>query len=344
MRSEKLIYLLKVVWATLLYYLGILHLFKWWVLRDRAVVLMYHRVLDKREWQQSCSHPGIIVETDTFAMQMDVLQRHFHVISLQQLVERLRQRVPFERNTCVITFDDGWLDNYRNALPVLQRYRLSATIFLPTAYIGTGKMFWREQTISTLQQAVRKRGEASDQLLQSLGLSELRKLSADDAIAAIHDYLNGLKELAPARRESILAEIEACAGRLPDGGGNTDRFIDWQQAREMLRYNIRFGSHGHSHTLFDQLDQSGLTEELRLSRKTIEAELAVQVKTLSYPNGNHDAQIAEIVQSEGYEAAFIAQAGTVAGDDDPFTLRRINVHEAMTWTPGLFLARILGVV
>ncbi len=83
---------------------------------------------------------------------------------------------------------------------------------------------------------------------------------------------------------------------------------------------------------------------MRSSRQAIEAELACEVQALSYPNGNYDDRIAEIVADDGYGAAFTVQSGPVAAGDDPYRLKRISIHEDMTRSRALFLARILGVI
>jgi peptidoglycan/xylan/chitin deacetylase (PgdA/CDA1 family) len=344
MTLNKLIYLIKVSWATVLYRLGILHLLRRLLLRDRAVVLMYHRVLSETERQRSFSHPGIIVRRDTFALQMAYLRENFTVVNLDAFLETLHSGAPFTSGSCLITFDDGWQDNYRNALPILQKEELPATIFLPVAFIGTTKLFWREQACAALFAAARETSGGGAKLLARLGLEQLAGRSEADTIAAIHDYLNGLKAFSIQRRDAVLAEIDAYAQTLPPDEDAVDRFIDWDQVRLMRDSGISFGSHGYHHHLLTQLDYPLVAEEVRSSREAIEAELDGEVRTLSYPNGNYDRRITELVAEAGYRAAFTVTSGAVAAGDDPYTVKRVSIHEDMTRSRALFLARILGVI
>src|SRR5688572_8924764 len=111
-------HVLKSVVADALYYTGLLRLWQSIVLRRKAVVLMYHRVLTGDERSRCGSHPGIVVDRETFALQMDVLKRQFVVLSLDEFTDRVERRQPFPPSSCLITFDDGWRDTFTNALPI----------------------------------------------------------------------------------------------------------------------------------------------------------------------------------------------------------------------------------
>lgn len=106
-------------------------------LKDHALVLMYHRVLDDVPQEVE---PGMYVTSGTFECHLRYLAAHHDVVGLDALHEWLLGRRQFDRVPCVITFDDGWGDNYTHAFPLLQKYDLSATVFLVTDLIGTSAM------------------------------------------------------------------------------------------------------------------------------------------------------------------------------------------------------------
>jgi hypothetical protein len=117
-----------------------------WRHRGKVAVLMYHRVLTKDELARYPVQPGMYVLDSVFAQQMSFVRSNFTVLSLQELLD-LWQRGEWSAHAryCVITFDDGWLDNYRHAYPVLKQLRMPATIFLPTDYVGRNEWFWPDQ-------------------------------------------------------------------------------------------------------------------------------------------------------------------------------------------------------
>ena len=104
-----------------------------------AIILMYHRICDLEidPW-------GLSVNSDNFEQQLLVLKRKFNVISLTELVERLNQKKSLKNCVC-ITFDDGYLDNYLNAKPLLEKYNCPATFFIPTYFIGSSMQFWWDE-------------------------------------------------------------------------------------------------------------------------------------------------------------------------------------------------------
>jgi peptidoglycan/xylan/chitin deacetylase (PgdA/CDA1 family) len=99
-------------------------------------ILMYHSISDQdesrtRAYFRTCTRPRV------FADQMAYLHSQGHsTCSLEEALANLSAGTRAETKPVVITFDDGYSDFYREAFPVLNRYGFSATVFLPTAYIG----------------------------------------------------------------------------------------------------------------------------------------------------------------------------------------------------------------
>lgn len=113
-------------------------------LAGKGLVLMYHRVLRKRDIPRDL-HPGMYVTSDDFERHARYLAAHHQVLTLEEFAEWLEGTRQCDRVPCAITFDDGWEDNYTEAFPILQRYRLPATIFLITDAVGTpGMLTWRQ--------------------------------------------------------------------------------------------------------------------------------------------------------------------------------------------------------
>jgi peptidoglycan/xylan/chitin deacetylase (PgdA/CDA1 family) len=103
---------------------------------------MYHRVLAQAEVPSDID-PGMYVTAEAFERHLRYLSAHHEVVSLQDLGEWLGGRRTFNRIPCVITFDDGWVDNFTRAFPLLVQFGMSATIFLVTELIGTdGMVSW----------------------------------------------------------------------------------------------------------------------------------------------------------------------------------------------------------
>jgi peptidoglycan/xylan/chitin deacetylase (PgdA/CDA1 family) len=96
-------------------------------------ILMYHHIDEKGKVS------SLSVSPENFQKQMQFLSRYnYNVISLKELVQSLNKREKLPKNTVVLTFDDGYQDNYIYAYPVLKRYNFPATIFVIVNTIGKG--------------------------------------------------------------------------------------------------------------------------------------------------------------------------------------------------------------
>jgi len=105
---------------------------------DRAAIpiLLYHHVADEAGvWYVSTQH---------FNDQMRYLNTQgFSSISMEQYLDHVQNDTLFPNQSVVLTFDDGYLDNYLYAFPVLRRYGLHATFFIIAERIGQpGYMTW----------------------------------------------------------------------------------------------------------------------------------------------------------------------------------------------------------
>lgn len=96
---------------------------------DYPFILMYHRVIRVNELEYP-PEPGLWVDAGTFEKQIEFLSERRNIVPVSHISEALKHGKSLPKRACAVTFDDGWLDNYTNALPVLQSYSIPATIFL----------------------------------------------------------------------------------------------------------------------------------------------------------------------------------------------------------------------
>lgn len=110
-------------------------LYKLNFLQNRFYIIPYHMIVD----EPNGFYPG--TSTRDFEKQIDHLAKNYKIISLDEIVHRIKNRRPLRR--CVaITFDDGFRDNYEKAYPILKKYNVPATIFLLTGCIQNGEAPW----------------------------------------------------------------------------------------------------------------------------------------------------------------------------------------------------------
>ena len=185
---QRVSYAIKTIVSSTLYYAGVLHLMRRIALRKKAVVLMYLRVLTPEQRRLTASQAGLVVEDATFARQVALLKKHFNVITLDDFEDRLLNNRPFDDASCLITFDDGWIDNFENALPVLRANGVPAVIFLAVNFIGQRRLFTREALTHLLTRAIRHcrthpdRLGALREMLTPLQLERVLEIADEDPL------------------------------------------------------------------------------------------------------------------------------------------------------------------
>ncbi len=331
-----------------LYATGLLQLWQRVTMRRKAVVLMYHRVLTGDEQRITGSHPAIVVSRDTFATHVAVLKRHFNVLSVQQLADHLERRQPLPDRACVITFDDGWQDSLSNALPVLQAAGLPSVVFLPVNFIGARRLFVREALTHLLVRAVILARQDPAQvpamrtLLAPAGLAHILDIPDANPRLAVIYAIGEQPVMASAALEQLANTLPGVVGAHAEDLAVGDGFVDWDGARQLAAGGMDLGGHGTNHRLLTDLAPQDVRDEVEGCKRVVESQASASALAFSYPNGRFSPAIADTVRHAGYRLAFTTQHGHVTSTDDPFALRRINIHQGLTETAPMLMARLVG--
>ncbi len=103
--------------------------------RSRAVVLYYHRIGEADTLTRS---------PQQFREDLAYLRRKYECLNLRELSERLSSNKPLRKRLAVVTFDDGYRDNFTTAAPLLNESGISATFFVSTGFVGTERKFFHD--------------------------------------------------------------------------------------------------------------------------------------------------------------------------------------------------------
>jgi peptidoglycan/xylan/chitin deacetylase (PgdA/CDA1 family) len=286
-------------------------LLAWPVNRQLLPILVYHRVLAKPD----PLHEGEAV-ADVFEAQMRFFARYFAVLPLLEAGRLLKQgRLP--SRTCCITFDDGYADNLTVALPILQRYKLPATVFVATGYLDGQTMFNDAVThaIATCERAELDLGEL-DLGQHRIGTSSERRL-------AINTILKRFKYRPPETRDSdleSLLEIADCGGLPPGPMMNRD------QVREIAEQGMEVGGHTVIHPILTAIPDNRALDEIVAGKQELEVITGRPVSTFAYPNGKPQRDYApchvEMAKAAGFELAVTTVNGFATPRSDGYQLPR----------------------
>lgn len=313
-------------------------------LRGKAVLLTYHRVLSEEDLAGHYVQPGMYVLRDVFERQMRFVKGHFQVLPLSRLIGMWESgRWDDGTRYCVITFDDGWRDNYLHAYPLLKDYGIPATIFLPTAFIGTNRWFWQDRLGYLLKhsydagRARKSTGNAASLLARTPVLSGGNGRSSGEQVDSA---IERCKILSRQEIEELINGLEEALGmKVPEGR----MLLDWDEIREMSDSGISFGSHSATHRILTMLTADEVRDEVEGSFRALREREINHSPVFCYPNGNRNREIERQVKEAGYRAAVGVSAGFEGRrPGDLFGLRRINIHNDITSTTSLFLWHLSG--
>jgi peptidoglycan/xylan/chitin deacetylase (PgdA/CDA1 family) len=302
-------------------------------------ILMYHRILPLTDPRFQIEEPGMVVTPETFEMHLQEIKRYFTVMSLKDWVNLSISGGQLPAKTCVVTFDDGWLDNYEFALPLLKKHKIPATLFAVADKIGTSFQFWPNLVMWLLFNgglALLKQ----DKLLGS-ALPQLNQTDPDREFAAA--YISNLKKFSD---QEIFDAIESIR-KSTDLFTNMPRaLMNWDELAEMQASGlVDIGSHTSSHKrLTNQLNAEQLQHEIQASRNLLESRLQQKINLFCFPNGDYNQSALDMVKST-YAAAVTTQRGIVSKNNFSLhELKRIGMHEQISRSKYDFGARLSGKV
>ena len=257
-------------------------------------IMIYHRVLAAPD----PLFPGEI-DRESFAIQLGLLKSSFNVLALDEAVRLMRAgRLP-PRAACV-TFDDGYADNAVEALPILQRYGLTATFFVATGFLDGGRM-WNDTVIELVRKAPATPGALFDARTAGLGLLPLDGPGARRA--AIGALIGHLKYLP---MEARLAMVERLAGEA-DYALAQDLMMSSAQVRQLYAAGMGIGAHTVNHPILAAIPARQAGDEIAAGKERLETLTGAPVPLFAYPNGkpnvDYRAEHVGIVRELGFEGA-----------------------------------------
>lgn len=330
--------LVKQLFAAIGYYTGLLALCDLCVEKfargQNHVLLMYHRVIDDPFAEHEYAQTGTAVSKRAFEAQIRYISLKFKILTAGDYIESLREGRPLPKQCAVVTFDDGWLDNYENAYPILKSYRVPATIFVCTGFLNTTKKLWFHEILHS----IKWQGLSSEQLARALMRflpdksieSDVRSLLADaqPRDVVIDNFFHLVKSLGANQLEELSSELMKLSGKSDTAWEQRRFMMTWDEIRSLDMQIVEIGSHGQSHRLLTSIPQVDAKREIHESKAEIESNLGTNVRTFAYPNGTYDENIKRMVLEAGYLGAFAVGGGD--GSSDLFTISRIGVHEGAT--------------
>lgn len=294
--------------------------------RAHALILLYHRVAHSRNdpWK-------LCVSPANFRAQLDVLGRHCEFLPLTELPGRLAAGRPSRRTPVVITFDDGYVDNLRHALPALKGARAPATVFLATDWIGRDGGFWWDRLAATV--------------LESPGIPAAIDLDIETTRfswragrqgtpghrrrARLHRVLwQFCQSLSEGGRDAALASLDEIFGVSSAVDPDT-RPMRPEEVRELHASGlVSIGAHAQTHRPLPALEEAEQAAEIFGSRDACRALTGEAPACFAYPHGEVAPCSPQLVESAGFALACSTAEELAWPNRDRYRLPRVSVPDA----------------
>jgi peptidoglycan/xylan/chitin deacetylase (PgdA/CDA1 family) len=289
-----------------------------------VLVLNYHRIgnvsnsaFDRGLWS---------ADTDAFDDQVQYLKSHSEIITPADLPDVLDKR---SGRYALITFDDGYADNYTAAYPVLRRHGVPATFFVATGFLDHPRLSWWDEIAWMIRTSPAARIEVRPWLSDPVVFDE------PDREEAVRTLLRAYKTMpAEATAQYMDALAEATGSGRADQSAANGLWMTWDMVREMRSTGMTIGGHTVNHPVLAQLPRERQELEIAHCARRLAEELGEPMRYFSYPVGYRASftdDTREFLRASGVRFAFSYYGGYRRFDDwDDYDIRRVAVETYIT--------------
>ena len=303
---------------------------------DTLKILTYHRVLPLHEAMQA-PFQALVMPRDHFEAQMAHLARRYRVLTFGDAM-KLLQAGELPPRAVTVTFDDGYVDNYEHAWPVLKKYDIPATLFVVTGVLDRSAFLWWDAIGRAVPDLLHRwRLGWGRQIGLPQGVQDILAQTAESGdIRSAGQRLGTVLNALP--REPRLRLIETLLSTTSTTTLNDELMLTWEQVRAMRRKGWEIGAHTVTHAFVDELDESSVRREIQTSIHRVEQEVNGPVRVFSYPRGRVADHVKTVLRDLGVEAAVSTEPGQNRRGVDLHHLKRFDM--GICRTPGRFSAAV----
>jgi peptidoglycan/xylan/chitin deacetylase (PgdA/CDA1 family) len=229
----------------------------------------------------------------------------------------------------LITFDDGYLDNYANAYPILRQHNFPAAVYLTSGHIDTDAPFYWDLAAYCFFHT------KADHILFPDDTEHFWKDSVERGEVS-RSWIESMKALAETQKQDWVSRLP---GRLDVSIPHNffrKLMMNWDQVREMYGTGIEFGGHTVNHPILSRISLDQAKMEIEGSKTDIEREIGQTIFSFAYPNGRQadlNSALENLIKQAGYRTAFTLINGPTSLQEvkrNPFAIRRIFIGNSHT--------------
>lgn len=308
---------------------------------SKALILMYHRVdtLSCDPWQ-------LAVSPDVFEQQLAVISQHWRPISLAKLRQDVARRSVEDRSV-VLTFDDGYIDNFIHAKPLLEKYKVPATFFIATQHCESQAPFWWDELQTILVDAPKLpellqvkigdeliRADLSNEAILTPILREKQKewaacVHTPTERCRIYEQIwQRLKTMSAQEQQVQMARLREWAG-LPQTSPAQLRCMTPDHLHQLVSNPLfTIGSHTMNHPALGERPADEQSVEIKGGNQYLSELMGKSIELFAYPYGNYNEMSVSLVSATGLSTAVTTEEGVITNQSNPL---RMNRYQVCNW-------------
>lgn len=289
-------------------------------------IFLFHGVIEKKNKgirNYNLKH----IEKKSFLKIIKFLKSKGECLSIDQVYEIIKNNRKFPKNSFAITFDDGFENNFKVAVPILKKYNLKSTFYFSSEFVDKNEMSWIDKVEYAFQKTNKKKfllpwkkklSNIKDDKEKILVLDNIRKvLKNKNNNKLIEQFVKNLFRNLNVKKISSL-------------NNNLDKKISWSNVKKLNKSNLfTIGGHSHKHISLTSIPFDQAKKQINISLKLFKKKAGIDLKHYSYPEGQRrdfNNNIIKYLKKKGIKTCPSAIHGYNNNRSNLFTLKRIFVN------------------
>ena len=284
---------------------------KWRLGEYPLAVIYFHRVLDK---------PDPFLPDDPTIEEFDglisTISKHFSTFTISKALE-LQAVGQLPKLSVCISFDDGYADNYTNALPILDKYNVPATFFIATKGTELGYL-WNDVLLNNIRHTQAPELTVTD--------SKWVLNSTENKVNAYLSLVSQLKFMPNKERDKNILNIVYRLGDI-----KTQRcMMSEDQMRNLHDLGHEIGGHTTTHSILGAQNRQVALTEIQTNQSELESIINSKIKTFAFPNGyfprDYDQSHIDMIKKCGFKFACSTNDGGITSKSNRYSIPRFMPH------------------
>ena len=283
---------------------------------------MFHGVIKTNNFKLR-NYNNKHIEKKIFIQILKDLKKNGHPISMDDVLKNISNKTDFDNKSFVITFDDGFFNNYSIAIPILKKMQIPATFYITTDFIEKNATSW----VDRIEIAVNSKNHGSTKILN-------KEYNFNNSIKSKIKFMNDMrkiikndKKIDPYKTTANILKNLDYKKKILSSNHTLDKKMDWNQIKKLDKQKLfTVGGHTKTHKILSFLSDKEVKKEINESIRLIVKKLKKKIIHYSYPEGlRHTFSNREILllKQKGIKCCPSAESGINNKNSNLFKLKRI---------------------